>query len=152
MEQILDQVDSKTDYIYGGFWVRVVAAFIDWIIVSTGQSLVTYLFINKEIYPTIWGAGMLSSGMIIGLIYHVYFLSSDKQATIGKQAMGLKVINLHGDRITPINAVGRFFATYLSMFLLGFGYLMVAFDSKKQAMHDKLAGTYVVKIRNLNII
>jgi uncharacterized RDD family membrane protein YckC len=145
MEQILDQVDSNTEYVYGGFWIRAVAALIDGIVVSIGQSVVSYILFQESAFSDALAFSSLSSSLVIGLIYNVYFLSSDKQATLGKQAMGLKVISLKGERITPLNAAGRFLASYLSAFLLGFGYLMVAFDSRKQAMHDKLAGTYVVK-------
>ena len=42
-------------------------------------------------------------------------------------------------------AVGRYFARFLSMLVLYIGYLMQPFTQKKQALHDILAGTLVVK-------
>lgn len=145
MEQILDQVDSNTEQIYAGFWVRVVAALIDGIVLSIVQWVVGFVLLSESAFSDALGLTSLSSSLVIGLVYNMYFLSSDKQATIGKQAMGIKVISLKGEKITSVNAAGRFLASYLSLFLLGFGYLMVAFDSRKQSLHDKLAGTYVVR-------
>lgn len=145
MEQILDQVDSNVEHQYGGFWVRVVATIIDGFIVNIIQSIITFILFYDSFLSDALAYSILSSSTLISLAYHTYFLSSEKQATWGKQAMRLKVVGINGERITPLNAVGRFFATYLSAFLLGIGYLMVAFDPKKQALHDKLAGTYVVR-------
>jgi uncharacterized RDD family membrane protein YckC len=147
MEQILDQVDSKTELIYGGFWERFVAAIIDGIILTVAQNIVSYGIYQESTFSSSLNYGVMGFGMIIGLVYNVYFLSSEKQATLGKQAMGLKVITVEGERLTPMNAVGRFFSTYLSAIILLIGYIMVAFDDKKQALHDRLARTYVIRTR-----
>jgi uncharacterized RDD family membrane protein YckC len=147
MEQILDQVDSKTELIYGGFWERFVAALIDGIVLTIAQNIVSYGIYQESTFSGSLNYGVMGFGMIIGLVYNVYFLSSDKQATLGKQAMGLKVITVEGERLTPMNAAGRFFSTYLSAIILLIGYIMVAFDDKKQALHDRLAHTYVIRTR-----
>jgi uncharacterized RDD family membrane protein YckC len=146
MEQILDQVDRPYgDYIYGGFWERFIAAVIDGILLGAIQFGFSYFVLGSSILDggNYTGSGV---GLLIGLAYHTYFISSEKQATLGKQAMGLKVITTHGERLTPLNAAGRFFATYLSLLILCIGYLMIAFDSKKQALHDRLANTYVIRV------
>jgi uncharacterized RDD family membrane protein YckC len=41
--------------------------------------------------------------------------------------------------------IGRYLAYYLSLIAFGIGYFWVAFDTRKQGLHDKLAGTVVVK-------
>jgi uncharacterized RDD family membrane protein YckC len=146
MEQILDQVDRQPgDYIYGGFWERFIAAFIDGLILGCFQIGLSYFILGDSIF---FGGDWNSSGigLLLGLMYHTYFISSEKQATLGKQAMGLKVITTHGERLTPLNAAGRFVATYLSLAILLIGYIMAAFDSKKQALHDRLANTYVIRV------
>ncbi|MDB5257916.1 MAG: hypothetical protein JWM14_2611 [Chitinophagaceae bacterium] len=146
MEQILDQVDSHpAEYIYGGFWERFIAALIDGLLLGVIQLALSYFILGNSIF---YGGDYGSSGigLLIGLIYHTYFISSEKQATLGKQAMGLKVITTKGERLTPLNAGGRFCATYLSLFIFLIGYIMAAFDSRKQALHDKLASTYVIRV------
>jgi uncharacterized RDD family membrane protein YckC len=72
-------------------------------------------------------------------------MSSEWQATVGKRVMSIVVTDLHGGRISFGRATGRHFAKYLSAFLLGIGFIMAAFTSKKQALHDIIAETVVVK-------
>jgi uncharacterized RDD family membrane protein YckC len=64
--------------------------------------------------------------------------------TIGKRAFGLKVVNLEGFKPSMGQAAGRYFAGVLSAVILLIGYLMVAFRADKRALHDLIAGTWVV--------
>jgi uncharacterized RDD family membrane protein YckC len=73
--------------------------------------------------------------------------SSEKQATYGKMAMGIKVTDLEGRRISFWRGLGREFAKFLSAIILMIGYIMAAFTERKQALHDIIAGTLVVKTR-----
>lgn len=96
------------------------------------------------------GAGVargLSSlaGFVIGWLYYALQESSPKQATIGKQAMGIVVTDLEGKRITFTKATVRYVSKILSGLILLIGYIMAAFTEKKQALHDMIAGTLVVE-------
>jgi uncharacterized RDD family membrane protein YckC len=81
----------------------------------------------------------------IAWIYEAWMTSSDRQATVGKMAVGLKVTDLNGQRISFARATGRHFAKILSAMVLFIGYIMAAFTERKQGLHDILAGTLVVK-------
>jgi uncharacterized RDD family membrane protein YckC len=70
--------------------------------------------------------------------------SSSKQATIGKMAFDLKVMRTDGSRISFLRGVGRYFSKWVSTIILMIGYIMAAFDRRKQALHDKIADTLVV--------
>ena len=59
--------------------------------------------------------------------------------------MEIYVTDLDGKRITFAKATGRYFAKILSGLFLLVGYIMAAFTDRKQALHDKLAGTLVLK-------
>jgi uncharacterized RDD family membrane protein YckC len=93
----------------------------------------------------IFGLGIL----IILALQWLYFAgleSSARQATIGKSVMSLRVTDLEGQRLSFGHATGRFFAKLVSgliPFLIG--YLMAAFTEKKQALHDLIAGTLVLR-------
>ena len=76
-------------------------------------------------------------------IYEAGLESSSKQATLGKMAMGLKVTDLVGRRISFARATGRHFAKILSGMILLIGYIMAGFTERKQALHDMIAGTLV---------
>jgi uncharacterized RDD family membrane protein YckC len=72
--------------------------------------------------------------------------SSKWQATVGKSVMNLRVTNLEGRRISFGHATGRFFAKIVSSLIpLAIGYIMAAFTERKQALHDLIAGTLVLK-------
>jgi uncharacterized RDD family membrane protein YckC len=78
-------------------------------------------------------------------LYFAILESSVWQATLGKRALGVVVTDLSGDRISFGRATGRHFAHYLSaIFLIGF--LVQPFTAKRQALHDKIAGTLVVRV------
>lgn len=76
-------------------------------------------------------------------IYEAAMESSSKQATLGKMALGLKVTDLEGRRISFARATGRHFAKLLSGMILLIGYIMAGFTERKQALHDMIAGTLV---------
>jgi len=77
--------------------------------------------------------------------YSVLSESSALQGTLGKRALGLRVTDLNGRRIRFGRAVGRYLAHILSTWLWFAGFIMAAFTSRRQALHDILAGTLVVE-------
>ena len=85
--------------------------------------------------------------IIISWAYFELMESSEQQGTFGKVVMGLQVTDLEGHRITLKKATIRYAAKFLSSVLLMIGYLMVAFTARKQGLHDKIAGTLVVRNR-----
>lgn len=134
---------------YAGFWTRVLASIIDTVIVQICAGLVGGIV--GAVYGagggSVEGAGVLGFfiGLLGGWFYYAIMESSPKQATLGKMAMEIYVADLDGNRITFAKATGRYFAKILSGLVLLVGYIMAAFTDKKQALHDKLAGTLVLQ-------
>jgi uncharacterized RDD family membrane protein YckC len=60
-------------------------------------------------------------------------------------ALGLKVTDTEGRQISFARASGRHFAKILSGMILLIGYIMAGFTERKQALHDVIAGTLVVR-------
>jgi uncharacterized RDD family membrane protein YckC len=85
--------------------------------------------------------------VVLSWLYFAGLQSSEKQATFGKAAMGLIVVDENLERLTFARASLRYFAKFISSMLLYFGYIMAAFTRHKRALHDILAGTYVVHAR-----
>jgi len=135
--------------LYAGFWRRFVAYVIDAIAVNI------VILIAVFVVSLILGFARTSSdvssvaggivALIIALLYYPLQESSEAQATIGKRALGLKVTTLDGRRIGFGRALGRFFAKILSGLIFMIGYIMAAFTEKKQALHDMIAGTLVIR-------
>ena len=59
--------------------------------------------------------------------------------------MGLIVTDMNGQRITFGKASGRFFGKIVSGLICYVGFIMAGFTEKKQALHDMMAGTLVVR-------
>ncbi len=131
--------------VYAGFWARFCAWFIDSIIEGSCVALVG-LPLDALIRSD---SAMLIVGRLLGIvvpwIYEALMESSAHQATLGKKAMGIKVTTLNGDRISFANATGRHFGKYLSALTLCVGFLMAGFTRRKQALHDMIASTLVVR-------
>jgi len=73
-----------------------------------------------------------------------------RKATPGKMLFALKVVDAEtGAALKPGQAIGRYFAYYISYLPLGLGVLWIVFDSKKRAWHDKLANTVVIRDERL---
>jgi uncharacterized RDD family membrane protein YckC len=140
---------------YGGFWIRFVAVIIDALVIgifvwpiSAMIALAIGLAGGVVAMPTI-GVHLVRG--IVGFafsacanwIYEAAMESSSKQATLGKMALGLKVTDLEGRRISFARATGRHFAKLLSAMILLIGYIIAGFTERKQALHDMIAGTLV---------
>lgn len=135
---------------YGGFWIRLVAYIIDAILISLVFGVVTSIFgiqyINmddlSQIDPT---TNLLS--LLIAWLYFALLESSERGATVGKMAMGLRVVSNEGKRISFMNATGRYFAKILSAMIFCIGFIMIAFTDRKRGLHDMIASTLVIKTR-----
>jgi predicted Zn finger-like uncharacterized protein len=137
-----------------GFWVRFIAYGIDGAIVSIVQIVLGFLFgyvlsmgdaFSDEGHVALSVvSGLL--GIVISLAYGVFFIGYCGQ-TPGKMALRIKVIRTRGDEMSYGRAALReILGKFVSGILLCIGYLMVAFDSQKQGLHDKIADTYVIKL------
>lgn len=138
---------------YAGFWIRFVAWFIDWIVVRIFAAMIfvilggLLLATGTDSEGTLFQVLSWIFGLTIEILYFASMESSSSQATLGKMALGLKVVDVYGRRLTFGRAVGREAGKILSGLILAVGYIMAGFDDRKQALHDKMASTLVMKTR-----
>ncbi|MBF0213709.1 MAG: RDD family protein [Magnetococcales bacterium] len=141
---------------YVGFWWRTLAAVIDLILcqalllviafplgLAMGVSLAGS-FARHEIVALTSVVGYLV-GSVVHWLWFTLGESSSWQGSPGKKMLGFKVVDEQGRRIGFGKANGRYWSKLLSMLLLFVGFIMVAFTERKQGLHDKIAGTFVVK-------
>ncbi len=88
--------------------------------------------------------GMIILNILIEWLYYALMESSEKQATLGKIIVGIKVTDLEGKKISFSKASGRYFGKFLSRLTLCIGYVMAGFTQKKQALHDILSSCLVI--------
>lgn len=138
------------DVEYAGFWIRLGATVVDMILITVITAPVLYLLYgsvygdanNPEIYR---GMGEVVVSWIAPAIATILFWRY-RQATPGKMLFALKVIDAEtGATLKLGQAIGRYFAYYISFLPLGLGVIWIVFDSKKRSWHDKLANTVVIR-------
>ena len=131
---------------YAGFWRRVAATLLDIVIFGIPSTILLGIMFGFDPEPGSTDSNLNNLfSILIALVYKVGLESSEKQATVGKMIMGLKVTGVNGQRISVLRATGRYFATILSAIIFFIGYIMAAFTAKKQCLHDMIASTLVVK-------
>ena len=144
---------------YSGFWKRFAAHLIDSLVMGITGGIIGgvlggiiggVLGAAGADPETISSAGSIVGG-IIGLIlrwlYYTLMESSVKQATLGKMAMSMVVVDENGERLSLGRANGRFWGKIVSCLILCIDYMMAGFTAKKQALHDIMAKTLVVNIK-----
>jgi uncharacterized RDD family membrane protein YckC len=112
-----------------GFWIRVAASLLDAILISVA-------------------AAMIHLAWLFLLLFAAYciVLWALKGTTIGGIICGLKLVRLDDRPVDWTVAIVRGLAGFLSLAVLGLGFMWVAFDDEKQSWHDKIAGTTIVKM------
>jgi uncharacterized RDD family membrane protein YckC len=137
---------------YAGFWRRFAAYWIDGIVIIFAlghfQLFLSYVLpASTPDWDTVYQSMNIAVAIISLPLVWAYFSgmeSSPLQATIGKLAVGIYVTDLQGQRLSFGRATGRFFGKIFSGAILTIGYIMAGFNPKKQALHDMLAGTFVL--------
>ena len=156
------QTSARPPVAYAGFWLRFVAFIIDAIVLHFVFTIVTLPFIAsmgmrgimrghmpmspEELIPLIRGLfHIFLIRTALNWLYYALLESSSWQATLGKKALGLEVTDMQGMRVSFGRATGRFFAKFISGIILLIGFIMAGFTEKKQALHDMIAGTLVIR-------
>ena len=124
---------------------RVCAVFLDVVflfitLVSIGGVtvwLIPYPDLNRG-----FNLGMIP---LLGWLYFAVQESSEKQATFGKQLLGLKVTDLAGERLGFRQASLRFMVGVLTLGTLCAGFFLAAFTARRQALHDLVSGSRVTR-------
>lgn len=163
-----DAVAALDDY--AGFWKRAGAYILDgivlWIpnmvlghLLGANQAAETYaqaiqtansdpqlMLQAMDTYVHALGPAIFAQ-TLVSWLYFALMESSVLQGTLGKLALGIRVTNMDGQRISFLRATGRYFAKILSVMTFLVGFLMVAWTQRKQGLHDLLAQTLVLNGR-----
>jgi uncharacterized RDD family membrane protein YckC len=133
--------------VFAGFWRRVAAYWIDTAIFWA--AMLCFAVVLGAILALLGSKSSALPGLntFMVIVYWLYFAgqeSSSRRATLGKRVLGIQVVDLQGRRIDFARASGRHFGKFVSAILLCTGFLMAAFTTRKQALHDVMASCLVV--------
>lgn len=160
---------ARGQLVYGEFWPRLVAFVVDSIVMGIASIVIFIPLVaitgaaagvhhlegmgrNGRLDPAAVAAiisailTFMGAALLATWLYHAYFESSSWQATPGKRMMNLYITDLSGQPISFLNATGRHFAKIITNLIpLWLGYIMAAFTERRQALHDMIAGTLVLR-------
>ena len=146
-----------------GFWRRTLAYTVDILPITLIVATVFHLFFGLdeafrnqiaaprdldtrlELYRVRNQARDLT--FAIWVLYCIVFEWSPLQGTLGKLLVGIKVVDRNGNRLSLDRSIGRNLFKFVSLLVLGLGFIWAAFTRHKQGWHDLVAKTYVVKRR-----
>jgi uncharacterized RDD family membrane protein YckC len=141
---------------FKGFWIRLVAAILDSIIlfvmaliISFALAVIAVTLLGEEAVIATFLLTFLSFGLAL-LLYKPLMEGSEYQATFGKVILGMKVVNQNGNRLSMSESFLRTIV-YVGMLsvpginIIGLlGVIMIGFTEQKQGLHDMLSKTFVV--------
>ena len=143
---------------FGGFWIRFVAYFIDGLVLMVPVAIICAIFFvvlgvtwdeDEENQGAIIAGVFALAGVLIVIswLYEALMTSSERGATLGKMAFGLRIVRADGARLSFGRATARHFLKTMITPLVpfGIGYLLAAFTDRKRALHDIMADTLVIK-------
>lgn len=128
---------------YAGFWSRVAALIVD-------NAIVTILGLALLIAAgSVGGAEAVAIAnlafILIAFLYWPLLECSERQATLGKQLLGIQVTDVNGARLTFVRSLLRNLAKIISSLPFGLGFLLAAFTARRQALHDLITNCLVVR-------
>lgn len=133
---------------YAGFWIRFGAVLIDLVVIAIVFWVPLTLIYGEEywvgdqFYHGFWD---LMFSYILPFVATIWFWLRFF-GTPGKMALRLKIVDANtGSKLSLGQAIGRYFAYIVAALPLLLGYIWVGIDKRKQGLHDKLAGTVVIR-------
>jgi predicted Zn finger-like uncharacterized protein len=165
---------KKPRFEYGGFWIRGGAYLVDGVFLALIMWFVTYPIFMKMFSgmfsslpmmdPSTMDQAQIQAMMaevtgkmmravwITNLLNMIFFggyfivLEGGPGQTLGKKALGLRVVTPDGERIGYLKAFARYIGKIISGVILGIGFIMAAFDNEKRALHDRMCDSRVVRV------
>ena len=107
---------------YSGFWIRLGAWLIDVILLG----IISWGIVNVAYWIGLWAW---------------------RGQTLGQMVANVKVVRTDGKPVDLRTAVLRYLGYIVCGLTLVIGFLIIAFDGRKQGLHDKIANTYVIPVR-----
>lgn len=138
-----------------GFWMRFAALGIDWQALSLPAvpvGIVAAIVIPLSVATGRRAAGAaavitLALFLVAFVIGYGIWMHGKWGQTLGKMALGMKVVRVDGSPLGYGGAFLRWIGSVLSALILMIGYIMAGLRSDKRALHDLVAGSRVTYIR-----
>ena len=131
-----------------GFWIRCAASVFDYAFMLTVGAVVVF------IARLLWGprleasvvllASLTAFNLLFGAFYYI-LLHWILGQTLGKALLRLRVVTLSGGSLSLGTSLLRWIGYLFSLLPFLAGYVMAGVRHDKRALHDLLAGTWVIR-------
>ena len=153
-------VDFPTEDNLASFWIRLLAFIIDMVLLSIVFNIIAVIFIPSsqlsiiQKYSSLEAFSKMPATQLLILqiavnsiliIYNMACEASPMKGSVGKRICRLAVVDADGQGLTILNALVRSFGRVVSLFFWGIGFISIFFTEHKQALHDLVAKTYVIR-------
>ena len=135
-----------------GFWARIVAAFIDAVLLIMAGILVVLLITGGDerlAFGDEFALAVIGSTLLAVFLSAAYYTLAVGRwgRTVGKLVMGLKVTRSDGSPLTYRRSLARYWACYLSLIPLGLGVLAILLSPQKRAWQDLIVDSRVLRVK-----
>lgn len=150
----IERLSSLNGVPLAGFRLRTIAFSLNIVFIIIILILVSLASSYKELFTT--GTANINlkfdmfhnmEGIIVLLLYFGTLTYFFKGQTLGKRLMRIRVISLKKDKLTVWQCIERSLGYGASALEAGFGFIQVIFYENRQAVHDRIAETVVIKVR-----
>jgi uncharacterized RDD family membrane protein YckC len=136
-----------------GFWRRLVAAFLDWLLIGIVAAAIGDLFgVEAPTPPAADGGGvnfqLAGTGpfILVELAYFTYFHATTAGQSIGNKILGIRVLDADTGRSLPYaRAFARALMSNLSALPCFLGFFWMLWEPRKRTWHDMVANSLVVR-------
>lgn len=129
---------------YAGFWIRFCAYLVDLLIIASLRLMIVRPIV---LLFDLDSEGIFSiKNIMSAIIFYAYFVFLTKFTgqTLGKMIFGIRVIPLHGNRLTWDTVIFRELVGRYICHTVKILYVLAGLLPKKQGLHDYFADTCVI--------
>ena len=149
---------SRVEAEYAGFWIRLLACLIDLAVIFVVSAIFSRVFwmFAFPFWVWHWGSGWGESPFEFWSAIFAWFVAAAyftvfwalRSETLGMLVLRLRIVRADGTRLKRDwdAALLRFLGYFICWATAGLLFLWIAFDERKQGLHDKIANTFVVRL------
>jgi len=149
---IIGDIEDQSESLYAGFWIRLASVLIDGLIISVPYFFLVVILgltsshFSSETFLSIMLYLLLPSSLLVAFFYYSWLNANGRQ-TVGKKIFGLLVVDASDNPISFLRSLVRTVGYSVDSLIYSIGHLLMLITPKKQALHDLLTQSYVIRIK-----
>lgn len=136
-------------YTTPGFWRRIISLVYEFLLLLAVLFIASFIFhlIFSDTKAVYFKPLFQFYLLVIMGYYFIWFWTHGGQ-TLAMQTWKMRVVTAEGSGLTKKQAITRYLLALICNFFFGLGIIWALFDRDHQFLHDRLAGTRIINIKN----